>query len=81
MSHPVLTDARGTPIEVGSRVAYNLSGDVALGTVIRLTYGYTDPIFIRPDDTWVNGYRRSPYSRVKSRHSVLVLQPDEDPNV
>lgn len=33
----LLFDVRGTPIRVGCTVAYNISGDVALGEVVKAT--------------------------------------------
>jgi len=35
-THIVERDSRGTLIEPGLRVAYNLSGDVAIGTIIEV---------------------------------------------
>jgi hypothetical protein len=55
-----LTDMKGQAIEVGSRVAYNLSGDVALGTVES----------IRPGVEYDSG--RYPYRRWKVRPLVKV---------
>ena len=30
---PIIRDSRNTLIEVGKRVAYNFSGDIAIGTI------------------------------------------------
>lgn len=34
--HIIITDSRGSTIEPGKRVAYNLSGDIAIGTIKEL---------------------------------------------
>lgn len=60
-------DLRGTPIEVGSRVAYNYSGDVATGVVIKIT---GSEIQIQRDPEY---YGTNPISKVKRSSSVLVI--------
>ena len=41
------TDRRGTPLEVGKRVAFNRSGDVIIGTILD----------IKKNQYWKDGYR------------------------
>jgi len=69
---PELRDRNGSLIEPGCRVAYNLSGEVALGRVTRLTRGHTTPIFIYRDPQWAPLAKNE--SRVRHWSSVLVLE-------
>jgi hypothetical protein len=71
---PELLDKRGTKIEVGSRVAYNLSGGVALGTVKAITpeqvrhYSITYThcyILITPDSDWDKVASKTGVSKMK----------------
>jgi hypothetical protein len=62
----VMKDRRGNEIREGSRVAYNLSGEVALGTITRIVSGTPREnhpyswnvwakkpvIYIKPDSEW-----------------------------
>lgn len=77
-------DRKGNEIEVGSRVAYNLSGEVATGVVVRFRDGVerTMPswpmwdkpplIFVKPDPA---------YSRIASKKGESKIEvwtrPDE----
>jgi hypothetical protein len=72
---PELTDKRGTKIEVGVRVAYNLSGDVALGTVAKVSdkkfAGYPGGsytycfILVTPDSEWSKIASKTGVSKIK----------------
>jgi hypothetical protein len=78
-----LTDVKGHEIEVGSRVAYNLSGGVALGTVERIkegslhatNYGYryltNTIVYIRPDSAFAKFASQTGFSKMKI-HSPVV---------
>jgi hypothetical protein len=65
-------------IKVGSRVAYNLSGSVALGTVILIengprTYsGTTHWVLIAPDRPWAKLASKKGYSKVKVYDSISM---------
>ena len=76
-----LRDSRGTEIEVGQRVAYNLSGQVAEGDIVS-TKGWT--IGIKLIDCCA-GMDPGHISKVKNPTSILVLTvwttplyPDDD---
>lgn len=68
---PVLTDVRGSVIDVGVKVAYNISGDVALGEVERLDS--SGRIFVRLAHR-AAGQPPGHISRVRHATSVLVLK-------
>lgn len=61
------TDRRGNTIEAGARVAYNYSGDVASGTVVKVT---NSEIHIERDSEF---HGTNPISRVKRPEGVLVI--------
>lgn len=80
-------DARGNPVVVGSRVAYNYSGDVATGTVTNIT---PSNVKIERDAEWTNRityvHERDgtikphiapstvpEYSNVKNRRGIIVI--------
>jgi hypothetical protein len=65
-------DVRGTPIQAGSRVAFNRSGNVIIGTVVGLTYDRRFPAKIRADNNI--SYGRGKLSTVRNPYSVLVLR-------
>lgn len=60
-------DLRGTLIEVGSRVAFNYSGNVASGVVEKLT---ASEIHILRDTDY---YGSNPISKIKNASGVLVI--------
>jgi hypothetical protein len=72
-----LIDYRGAPVEQGTRVAYNLSGNVVTGTVERIT---NTAVHIQVDPS----YKRLSYSgmsKLKTRYgqpmitTLVVLDP------
>ena len=68
------SDSQGTPLKVGQKVAYNLSGDVVHG-IIRKVGSIIHIEYIRPGRRTVSS--RNHISKVKSNRSILVL---EDPD-
>lgn len=71
------TDNRGMEIVPGCRVAYNLSGQIAVGVVMdvvkTIRYGYSAYWFkIQPE--YPVSARRQKESRVKDAKSILVLE-------
>jgi hypothetical protein len=58
-----LTDRRGTPIQVGARVAYNLSGNVALGEVVGVAPGTAVP---GPSWSRYGRWMKNPVVRVRA---------------
>lgn len=68
-------DIRGTEIKIGSRCAFNRSGDVVVGEVVALTYGKRFPAKIAHDPEV--RYGRG-VSTVKRPGSVLVLRDGEN---
>lgn len=81
-----MLDARGTQIIEGARVAYNLSGDVAVGVVVRMPgkqgqhprWGHYvgGPITIELTHN-AAGMSKGHLSKVKNPRSVLVLKDGE----
>jgi hypothetical protein len=77
-----LRDNRGTKIEVGQKVAYNLSGQVSLGEIVNIVPG--DPnnyykrcvIEVRPLLKNDLKFHAKP-SKVRSPFNVLVLLDNE----
>lgn len=72
------TDCRGTKIAVGSLVAYNLSGSIAVGRISKITprepYFKEDPA----DAKWFYVVRSGhPPSKVSRKHNLLVLKESE----
>jgi hypothetical protein len=49
---PFSSDHCGTAVDVGSRVAFNRSGSVALGTVEKITASWAKSMFIDPHQWW-----------------------------
>lgn len=70
--HPI--DVRGNLIQDGCLVAYNLSGDVALGDVVYSKP--SGPIRVRLRHP-AAGHRAGHISRVKRWSSMLVLAPED----
>lgn len=64
-------DSAGTFINVGDRVAFNYSGDVALGTVTKIA----SDIIIERDKNFGG---TNPISRVKNGRSVLIIETKEN---
>lgn len=71
-----MIDSRGTPIEEGRKVAFNLSGQVALGTIMLAGEGGGSPyrrnIRVKLDHACA-GHPAGHISRVRNQASVLVL--------
>lgn len=74
-----MNDRRGTPITVGARVAYNLSGSVATGTVVGIGRGRNGPFKIKPDSEFLVMFyaKDKPLSNVRHWSSLVVLKPGE----
>jgi hypothetical protein len=68
MRHPV-RDSRGVEIIQGAKVAFNRSGDVVMGTVLRVTPSAT---FIEPHSEFRHAWSKGP-SRVRNPRGILVL--------
>lgn len=77
-----MRDMRGTELEEGQRVAYNRSGDVIPGVIVRLPRRgrsgrrVSGSIYVEPSHGVRANYSGAP-SRVKHSRSVLVLLDDE----
>lgn len=71
-----MVDRRGTPICIGSRVAYNLSGQTALGVVVGLPLKGPGVTRISPDLPWS---RIVKFSSVKHPETLVVLKPEDTP--
>ena len=69
-------DLRGTEVVVGSRVAYNRSGSVSIGTVVALTYNRRFPAKVFADQEVRGGRNRM--STIQRPESVLVLKEGDD---
>jgi len=70
-----MQDARGTEIEPGVLVAYNLSGQVAIGRVKRASEGPRwDTIEIIPDQDWKKYSGTT--SKIRSRFNLVVIDVD-----
>lgn len=65
-----MLDSRGNPITVGARVAYNLSGDVAYGEVMRVS----TVVRILALSGYYAG--RGHVSTVRNPRSVMVLRAE-----
>jgi len=71
-----MKDARGTEIEVGQTVAFNFSGEIAVGVIERIApskrYGHEDTVFHVRRITHT-GHWAKPVSRVTRPQNLLVL--------
>jgi len=68
-------DARGNPIEEGCRVAYNISGDIALGEVLSVgPRGFKVRL-----GHFCAGKPAGHISKVRRATSILVLTPADMP--
>jgi hypothetical protein len=68
----VILDKRGSLIEVGAKVAYNLSGDVAIGEIVKDTAPFQVMLTHR-----AAGMPAGHISRVRNIGSLLVLRPGD----
>lgn len=79
----IMVDRRGTEIKVGEVVAYNLSGEVAIGEVVSVkdgernkwgTYIYSKrPIIkVKPDEPWTR-LSSDGVSKVRNPYNLVVL--------
>jgi hypothetical protein len=69
---PVLTDKRGSVIEVGSKVAYNISGDVAIGEVVKV--GSPFHVVLSHNAA---GMKSGHLSKVKRSAALIVLRAND----
>ena len=74
-------DNRGTPITSGQTVAYNLSGEVALGDIIAVgesyrSWGIEPLIKVRLAHS-AGGHPAGHVSKVRNAKNVLVLKPGD----
>lgn len=71
----VVNDARGTTITVGTRVAFNYSGDIAVGVVEKIT---GTEFHIRRETHLTGYYATNPISKVRKVSSLLAIFEIED---
>lgn len=64
------SDTRGTQIEVGQRVAYNISGDIALGEVAAVKPSHYEVLLLHK----AAGLPAGHISKVRRATSMLVLR-------
>lgn len=84
-----MTDNRGTPLKVGDRVAYNISGEVAVGKILRLVQGKYEasgygwmrcvkkPLIEVQLEHRAAGQPAGHISKVRHETNVIVLKEDE----
>jgi hypothetical protein len=69
-----MNDNRGTELLIGRKVAYNLSGEIAIGTLINITpterYGRKGYIYHVRCET---GYLKGNVSKVTSHKNLMVI--------
>lgn len=59
-----MTDARNTPIIPGCKAAFNLSGQIAVGTIIEIVPGVPHP-------TWQGSWVKKPRIRIlRETHTI-----------
>lgn len=68
-------DVRGNPLEIGTRVAFNYSGDTAIGVITAITGGYFS---IERETHPKNDHK---VSKVKKATSMLAIYEGEDKGV
>jgi hypothetical protein len=88
VSNIALTDSRNMPLQIGQRVAYNLSGEIASGVIEQLIEGEEELaypgaiwmrvkkwpcIHIRPDSDFVRLASKKGYSNVRNPKGVLII--------
>lgn len=70
-----MNGSNGTPLRVGQDVAYNWSGTVTRGRIVRLNpeaSGYSATrVWIRA----LSGYPKGSVSKVRDPHTILPLEP------
>jgi hypothetical protein len=69
----VILDKRGSLIEIGSKVAFNLSGDVAIGEIVKCD---TRPFHIMLSHR-AAGMPAGHISRVRNVGSLIVLRAND----
>jgi hypothetical protein len=74
----LLTDNRGTELEIGQTVVFNFSGEMGIGTIIKLDTrpsrrydSMSETITI--ERTFPSGWSSNKISKVKSSKNVMVI--------
>jgi hypothetical protein len=68
-------DNRGTVVKIGHRVAFNISGDVAVGDVVGISRGGVISIMLLHQ---ADGKNTGHISKVKKPQSLIVLRREEN---